>query len=103
MLLLGVGLTGCQSFREAAGMTKSSPDEFAVATKAPLIIPPDYNLKPPLPGAAPTNQVGPTEAAETALYGGRQPVTSTQGQLSAGEQELLTKAGASNSNDMIRQ
>jgi hypothetical protein len=37
------------------------------------------------------------------MYGRRQPVTSARGQLSAGEQELLAKAGASNSNNMIRQ
>ena len=103
LAVMAMSLAGCQSFREAAGMTKSSPDEFAVATKAPLIIPPDYNLKPPKPGAAPTNQIGPTAAAEGALYGTSQPVTSASGQLSTGEQELLTKAGATNSNDMIRQ
>jgi hypothetical protein len=50
-------LVGCDSIREAAGITKEPPDEFAVVTKAPLVIPPDYNLRPPKPGAAPTNQV----------------------------------------------
>jgi hypothetical protein len=100
---LAASLAGCSTFRKAAGMDQTSPDEFAVVTKAPLIIPPDYNLKPPKPGATPTNQIGPTDAAEAALYGRRQPVTSTHGQLSAGEQELLAKAGATNSNNMIRQ
>ena len=47
---VAVSLAGCDSLREAAGLTKISPDEFAVATKAPLIIPPDYNLKPPQAG-----------------------------------------------------
>lgn len=103
LVLLGLSLTGCQGFREAAGLAKTSPDEFAVATKAPLIIPPDYNLKPPRPGAAPTNQIGPTASAEAALYGTKPPVTSNKGQLSAGEQQLLGQAGASNANDMIRQ
>lgn len=100
---LAVSVAGCSSFRQATGLDQSSPDEFAVVTKAPLIIPPDYNLKPPKPGAAPTNQLGPTDAAEAALYGTQQPATSTKGQLSTGEQELLAKAGASNANDMIRQ
>jgi hypothetical protein len=49
-------LVGCDSIREAAGVTKEPPDEFAVVTKAPLVMPPDYNLRPPKPGAAPTNQ-----------------------------------------------
>ena len=48
---------------------KEAPDEFAVLTKAPLVIPPDYNLMPPKPGAAPTNQTDPVDAAQTALFG----------------------------------
>src|SRR5271168_1377960 len=66
---LAVALTGCESLRQAAGVTKEPPDEFAVVTKSPLVIPPDFNLRPPKPGAAPTNQVSPTESAEAALYG----------------------------------
>lgn len=62
-------LTGCDTLRNAAGMDKSAPDEFAVTTKAPLVIPPDYNLQPPRPGAVPTNQVDPTDSAENALFG----------------------------------
>ena len=50
-------------------MTKEPPDEFAVVTKAPLVMPPDYNLRPPKPGAAPTNQYSPTESAAAAVYG----------------------------------
>jgi predicted small secreted protein len=64
-----MALTGCDTLRDAAGMDKSAPDEFAVTTKAPLVIPPDYNLQPPRPGAVPTNQVDPTESAENALFG----------------------------------
>ena len=99
---MAASLAGCDSLSEAAGLTKSSPDEFAVVTKAPLIIPPDYNLKPPQAGAAPTNQISPSATARGTLFGTK-PVTSAHGQLSAGEQDLLTKAGASNTNDMIRQ
>ena len=100
---LAVSLVGCDSIRDAAGLTKISPDEFAVATKAPLIIPPDYNLAPPKPGAAPTNQISPTEQAEGALYGTRPSATTAQGPVSPGEQELLSKAGAADANDTIRQ
>jgi hypothetical protein len=71
-LLIAVAATalaGCDTLRNAAGMDKSAPDEFAVTTKAPLVIPPDYNLQPPRPGAVPTNQVDPTDSAENALFG----------------------------------
>ena len=48
---LAIALSGCDTIREAAGVTKQTPDELAVVTKAPLVIPPDYNLRPPKPGA----------------------------------------------------
>ena len=57
-------LAGCESLRDAAGLTKKSPDEFAVTTKAPLVIPPDFNLRPPLPGAPPANTRDPSSNAE---------------------------------------
>ena len=50
--LAGVALlSGCSEFRHAIGMDPSSPDEFAVELRAPLTIPPDFDLRPPQPGA----------------------------------------------------
>lgn len=48
-LLSAVGLAGCTSTRSALGMTKVTPDEFRVVSKAPLVVPPDYALRPPAP------------------------------------------------------
>src|ERR1700742_770335 len=62
------GLAGCDTIRDASGLGKDAPDEFAVVTKAPLVIPPDFNLRPPAPGAAPPNQIEPTQAAQAALF-----------------------------------
>src|SRR5438046_9990780 len=62
-------LIGCDSIREAAGVVKEPPDEFAVVTKSPLVAPPDFNLRPPKPGAQPTNQSSPTDSAQAALFG----------------------------------
>ncbi|MDE2181465.1 MAG: DUF3035 domain-containing protein [Alphaproteobacteria bacterium] len=100
-----MALSGCSTLREAAGMEKEPPDEFAVLTKAPLVIPPDYNLRPPRPGAAPTNQVEPTQAAEQTLFG-NDPATvaaSMSGNYSPGEKMLLASAGIQNSDPDIRQ
>jgi hypothetical protein len=44
-------VSGCSDFRRAIGMDRSMPDEFAVESRAPLTIPPDYDLRPPQPGA----------------------------------------------------
>jgi hypothetical protein len=106
-ILLGtaLALTGCDTIRNASGGGKEPPDEFAVVTKAPLIIPPDYNLRPPQPGAAPTNQLEPTQSAEQALFSADSPTgaATITGNYSDGEKELLASAGAQNADPNIRQ
>ena len=106
-ILLGAAtaLCGCESLRDATGSAKEAPDEFAIVTKAPLVIPPDYNLRPPKPGAAPTNQVEPTQAAQQALLGADNATVAAAipGNASMGEKLLLTHAGAQNANPTIRQ
>ena len=44
-------LGGCDTVQETLGMGKAPPDEYAVAPRRPLAMPPDYDLKPPQPGA----------------------------------------------------
>jgi hypothetical protein len=98
-------LAACDSLRQEAGLTKQSPDEFAVTTKAPLVVPPDFNLRPPSPGAAPLNQTDPTSAAEAAMFTSTDPNTvaaQMQGNYSAGEKMLLANAGVQNTDPTIR-
>jgi Protein of unknown function (DUF3035) len=45
-------LPGCTDLKRSIGLEKTSPDEFAVESRAPLTIPPDFELRPPQPGAA---------------------------------------------------
>jgi hypothetical protein len=100
-----VALIGCESIREAAGVTKEPPDEFAVVTKSPLVIPPDFNLRPPKPGAAPTNQSSPTEAAQTALFGddAAAATAALPGNFSPEERVLLANSGGANADHSIRE
>jgi Protein of unknown function (DUF3035) len=94
-LAASVSLIGCQSVREATGAAKIVPDEFAVVTKAPLILPPDYNLRPPQPGAAARNQVDPEDEARQVLFQDQAMLVSQLGNsYSDGEKLLLTKANA---------
>jgi len=44
-------LPGCTDFRRALGMDRVGPDEFAVESRAPLTLPPEFDLRPPQPGA----------------------------------------------------
>ena len=100
-----VALSGCDTIRDAAGMDKSAPDEFAVSTKAPLTIPPDYNLLPPRPGAVPTNQTEPTDSAQTALFGSDPATVASQlpDTYSEGEKMLLATARIQSADPAIRQ
>ncbi len=99
-----LALLGCQSVREAAGVVKTPPDEFAVVTKAPLVIPPEYNLRPPKPGAPPTNQSSATDSAESVLTGD-DPATiaaSLPNTYSPGEKMLLANTGAAAADHGVR-
>jgi hypothetical protein len=49
LLLVGV-LAGCGGTRKMLGLEKTSPDEFLVVKRAPLSLPPNYELRPPNPG-----------------------------------------------------
>jgi Protein of unknown function (DUF3035) len=102
---LALSLAGCDTIRSAAGITKQAPDEFAVVTKAPLIVPPDFNLRPPRPGAAPTNQVSPTGAAQAALFSDDPNAVqdSLGGGYSAEEKLILATSGGAVADHSIRQ
>jgi hypothetical protein len=56
-------LSACTDFKRAVGIEKTSPDEFAVEQRAPLTIPPDFDLRPPAPGTARPQEVTPSQKA----------------------------------------
>jgi hypothetical protein len=96
--LLGTaGLGGCQAASHALGMSKITPDEFRVVTKAPLVLPPDYALRPPAPGEPRPQELQPESAARTALMGERSAEV-----RSDGEKLLVTKAGGDKADPLIR-
>jgi len=69
LAVLGTGLAGCDSTKEMLGLTKRSPDEFQVVSRAPLSMPPDYSLRPPTPGA-PRPQEGTTQQQAQSIVTG---------------------------------
>jgi len=96
VLAAGVALSGCNAFRQAIGSAKNPPDEFTIVTKAPLVIPPDYNLRPPQPGAAARNEPDPDAQARDALFpqGAAAQAAALGTAYSDGEKLLLTKTNA---------
>jgi hypothetical protein len=51
-------------------LNRERPDEFAVQRQAPLVVPPDFNLVPPAPGAPRPSENTAQEQALEALFGG---------------------------------
>ena len=90
-------LTGCASTKEALGMTKVTPDEFRVVTKAPLVVPPEYSLRPPSPGEPRPQELQPESQARQALLGQRAAET-----RSDGEKLLVARAGGDKADPLIR-
>lgn len=91
------GLAGCQSASKALGASKVTPDEFRVVTKAPLVVPPDYALRPPGPGEPQPAELQPDSAARAAAQAR---ILATE--RSDGEKLLVAKAGAANTDPLIR-
>ncbi len=90
-------LSGCDGVRETLGFQHNTPDEFAVATAPPLVIPPDYALRPPQPGADPSQSVPAQAQAQAALIGDSTTATRTASPNTAiggGEAALLQAAGS---------
>jgi hypothetical protein len=103
---LAMTLGGCTDIRRALGMEKVIPDEFAVVSRAPLAIPPDYSLRPPQPGAAPSQEVPAQDRAKEAVFRAGQQQASLPPAAtvrSPGEGALLQKAGAPNADPAIRE
>jgi hypothetical protein len=98
-LLLGA----CESVRDQLGLTKSSPDEFAVVINTPLSLPPDYKLRPPDPGAPRPQEISVQERVKAALFDATpSPGDGVGGAATAGESALLAAAGTTEQDAGIR-
>src|SRR6476646_11081808 len=82
VLAAAVTIGGCANLKGRG----ATPDEFAVARNAPLIIPPDFSLAPPVAGTAGLTAGEAQQQAVDTLFGGPAP-------RSASESLLLDSAG----------
>jgi len=95
---VALGLAGCGN-GGLLGSAKEAPDEFAVVSHTPLVIPPDHTLRPPRPGAPrPQDEQRRNEAASE-VFGSTGQVVAAR---SPGEQSLLASAQALDPNPNIR-
>lgn len=70
-----LGLSACGS---SGLFDRERPDEFAVSRAAPLVVPPDFALTPPQPGAPRPQDGGTQEQVLEALFGGTAPRSVTE-------------------------
>jgi len=92
-ILIASALTGLAALSACGSsgiLDRERPDEFAVGRSAPLAVPPDFALKPPQPGAAPTQSGTNQEEVLEALFGGAAPRSAAESAIigAAGEAEL---------------
>jgi hypothetical protein len=85
LAIAGLALLGACSHGGLAG--RDRPDEFAVQRQAPLVVPPDFALSPPKPGAPRPAEGTAAQQALEALFGGTAP-------RSASETQRLQTTGA---------
>lgn len=109
MITAALLVTGCSdTFKEQIGLGKRSPDEFKVVSRAPLSLPPDYNLQPPRPGALRPQEGSARGQARRAVFnldgsaGPAREDSLNDGDRTQGEVALLQQAGADQAPEDIR-
>jgi len=83
-------VSGCAMLAACGGtgvFNRERPDEFAVQRQAPLVVPPDFTLTPPAPGAPRPAEGTASQQALEALFGG-------PAERSAIETSALDRAGS---------
>ena len=93
-LATGLGACGHKTLLS----NRNAPDEFAISRAAPLIVPPDFSLAPPKPGAPRALADDAQVNAAEALFGPGVRITPK----SPAEINLLDKAGAAKIDPNVR-
>jgi hypothetical protein len=69
-LILGLGASLLSACGSGGGLfNRARPDEYAVQRQAPLVVPPDFALTPPQPGAPRPAEQTAQQQAQEALFG----------------------------------
>ena len=96
LIALGLAVSACGG--KGSRLSNRGPDEMAISRGASLVVPPDFALAPPKPGAPRAMGVDSQAAAMEALFGpGVKPPP-----RSAAEQQLLDRAGAATPDPAVR-
>ena len=91
----------CSDIKKDLGIARNSPDEFTVVKRAPLSLPPEYNLVPPLKKGETSDVVenkSTTTKAKEVLFG----EIENNENLNEGDKTFLTKLKVEDAKDDIR-
>ena len=94
LTLAAVAVTACSNNPLA---NRNAPDEFAILTKPPLTVPPDFALQPPKPGETRPQELSTTERTQQLLLGDTSFAPPSNGELA-----LIQAAGAVEVDPSIR-
>lgn len=88
-------LAGCggSNLSRTFGFERDAPDEFTVTTRAPLSMPPDFNLPPPQPGAPRPQEMSTTQTAQVTVAGAAALAPAPSAADSPGQDALIAAAG----------
>lgn len=92
-----LALPACTGVKKELGIGRNSPDEFMVVKRAPLTLPPDYELRPPMTGSVPPASEASAQAKAALMGGDAAPASA-----GTAEAQLLAKAGADRADPQIR-
>jgi hypothetical protein len=97
ILLIATAFTALTACGRSHGVFsgRSGPDALAVARAAPLVVPPDFALRPPVPGAPRPQEADSSTLALQAMFGG-------PADRSASEKGALDAAGVARADPGIR-
>lgn len=101
-----LAVSACGETRQTLGVGLKPPDEFTVVTKAPLILPPDFGLRPPALGKSPPSQTMTLpEAVLLNIEGGAlgESAVAPSVPMTRGEEAILTAARTEGVNPDIRE
>lgn len=94
---MALNLAACTSIAKQFGVTREAPNEFNILTKAPLSLPPEYNLRPPQIGVSNAESNYSETVARQALLGDIDYTEPTDGEIM-----LMNKAGVGRTDPEIR-
>jgi hypothetical protein len=85
---IGLAAVALSAVAACSSSGPRTPDEFNVVRKAPLSVPPEFNLRPPTPGESRPQELDPEQQARVAIFG-----QDTGREASEGEKLFIAAAG----------